>query len=423
MATKLFPFFLVFLTVHGFLLDKSQNANGQLGTSNQYVTALEFLDETKSRHQEDEQIRHYVDKSLAVLSSQLEHKFNILEMKLVKCANQSDSNSSFESMELKYVELERKYNQLQTENKVLQTEQNLMENELRLLRNKIGEMSSDFKIFKQLGSIKPLQEIQSLQQAVQTVSAQTHSLSVNERARSQDFVALYNMTIDSKRVMNELNTSTSSLLRNLETKTSNQLSNLEYRQNTTAADISSKLKNLETKTYKQLIRIEQSQNSTAADIITRMEAKETSDILTMTMVQKQINNNAERVAMTAHPSTSGTVAGTIIKFDDVKFSLGVTNLASYNNIGKFTCEHDHEGLYLISASVMSYTNHAFFYIYLNGNSISETYIGDHSATYIHTGAVTVTQKLKLNDQVWLYAPGSWYLFGGLYSTLTIIKIK
>ncbi|VDH98354.1 Hypothetical predicted protein [Mytilus galloprovincialis] len=435
MATKFFPLFFVFLTVHGFLLDKSQSANGQLGTSNQYVTALEFLDETKSRHQEDEQIRHYVDKSLAVLSSQLEQKFHTLEQQLIKCENQTDSTLSNESLEQKYLELENKYNQLQTENKVLQTEQNLMTNELRLLRNRTGEMSSDFKILKQLGNIKPLQEIQTLKQAVQTVSAQTHSLSVNERARGQDFLALYNMTIDSKRALSELTTNTSNHLMNFEMKTSTQLSNLEVRQNSTAADMSNKfqavialntntsnrLQSLETKTNKQLSRIEQSQNSTAAAIITRMEAKEISDNLTMSMVQKQINNNAERVAMTAHPSNSGTVAKTIMKFNDVKFSVGITNLVLYKTTGKFTCEH--EGLYLISASVTSYTSNAYFFINLNGNHISYTYIGEHSSTYGHTGAVTVTRKLNPNDQVWLYASGSWYLYSGLESKLTIIKIK
>ncbi|VDH98350.1 Hypothetical predicted protein [Mytilus galloprovincialis] len=296
-----------------------------------------------------------------------------------------------------------------------------MSSEFWSFRNGTGEMSSDFKILKQLGNIKPLQEIQTLQQAVQTVSAQTHSLSVNERARSQDFLALYNMTIDSKRVMNELNISTSSHLRNLDTKTSNQLSNLESRQNTTAADISNQLKKLKTKTYKQLIKIEQSQNSTAADIITKMEAKETSDNLTMTMVQKQINKNAERVAMTAHPSTGGTMANTIMKFDDVKFNVGITNLLSYKTTGKFTCEH--VGLYLISASVTSYTSDSRFYISLNGKFISLTSIGSHSGYFEHTGAVTINQKLNLNDQVWLHAFGSWYLIHGLVSKLAIIKIK
>ncbi|VDI14147.1 Hypothetical predicted protein [Mytilus galloprovincialis] len=127
--------------------------------------------------------------------------------------------------------------------------------------------------------------------------------------------------------------------------------------------------------------------------------------------------------MTAHPSHAGTIRDTIMKFDDVKFSVGVTNLATYKSTGKFTCEQ--EGLYIISASVMSYTNGAYYYISLNGNYISDTYISPQSISHsdIHTGAVTVTRKLNRNDQVWLYAPGSWYIYGSLHSKLTIIKIK
>lgn len=89
--------------------------------------------------------------------------------------------------------------------------------------------------------------------------------------------------------------------------------------------------------------------------------------------------------------------------------------------GKFTCER--EGLYIISASVMSHTSGAEYFIRRNGLSITGTYIGDHSSTKVHTGAVTVTQKLNPNDQVWLYAYGSWVLYNDVYSTLTIIKIK
>lgn len=125
--------------------------------------------------------------------------------------------------------------------------------------------------------------------------------------------------------------------------------------------------------------------------------------------------------MTAHPLTPGTVNGTIMKFEDVKYSVGITNLEAYKNTGHFTCEH--EGLYLISAYVMSHTSNAKYSINLNGNRISQTCISQHVNTYIHTGAVTITRELNINDKVWLSPSGTWYLYSGLYSALTIIKIK
>lgn len=127
------------------------------------------------------------------------------------------------------------------------------------------------------------------------------------------------------------------------------------------------------------------------------------------------------VAMTAMSSTSGIITNTIMKFDDVRYSVGITNLSSYKTTGKFTCGH--EGLYLISASVMSHTSNAHFYIYLNGHFISDTYIGQHNGSHIHTGAVTITRELNQNDQVWLYAAETWVFYGGFSSKLTIIKIK
>ncbi|XP_063448446.1 uncharacterized protein LOC134727979 [Mytilus trossulus] len=392
MAMKYLPMFFVFLTANGFLLDKSQITIGQTGTSNHYITATEFLDETKAIHLEGQQLRRYVDKSLFVLTSELEQKFNILEQILIKCENQSVSNASYESLKHKYIGLERKYNQLQTENKVLKTEQNLMTNELWLLRNKTGEVSNDVKILKHLGNIKPLQEIQTLQLAVKTVSDQAHSLSVNERARSQDFLALYNMTIDSKRSLIELN-----------------------------SNISNRFKTLETKTDKQLLRLELHHNSTTTGIINDMEAMEQHENFTLSVMQSQMKKISERVAMTAYLSSTGTITSTVMKFDNVMFSVGITNLSSYKNTGKFTCER--EGLYLISASVMSYTSGAQYYISLNGNIISYTRIGDHIGNNYFTGAVTITRELNPNDQVWLYASGTIYLVGDLYSKLTIIKIK
>ncbi|CAC5361284.1 MYO18 [Mytilus coruscus] len=226
------------------MANKSQSSGGQLGTSNQYVTSLEFLDETIAIHLEGQQLRRYVDKSHAVLTSRLEHKFDFLEQKLINCENQSvPSQHVYESLEqkfidlqCKYVNLERKYTDIQT----LNDEYSLIKSQLVSVQNKTSQISNDVNNLKQHGNIKPLQEIQTLQQAIQTVSAETHSLYVNERARSRDFLALYNMTIDSKRLLSELNTNTSNQLKNLSTKTNKQIINLEHSQNMTAADIISK---------------------------------------------------------------------------------------------------------------------------------------------------------------------------------------
>ncbi|CAG2246178.1 unnamed protein product [Mytilus edulis] len=412
MATKYFPLFLVFLSAHGFLLDKTQSTSGQSGTSNQYVTASEFFDETKARHLEDQQLRRYVDKALAVLTSQLEHKFDALDQKFLRGENQSVSSQVYESLEQKYTDLERKYTDLEHKYKSVNNEFNLIKSHFLSVQNKTSENRNDIHTLKQLGNIKPLQEIQTLQQDLKSVSAQTHSLTVNERARSQDFLALYNITINQKSALSVLNaTSREQLmkLRELETNNSKQLLRLGQFETNTSKQLL-RLGELETNTSKQLLRLEQNHNSTTAGIISKMESMEKQVNKSMSVIQKQTNENAERVAMTAHPSHAGTISNNIMKFNDVKFSVGVTNLATYKSTGKFTCEQ--EGLYILSASVMSHTSNAYYHISLNGNYISETYIGQHSSSYAQTGAVTVIHNLNQNDQVWLIPSGSWYLYGG-----------
>lgn len=395
MASICFILVFVFLSVHGFLLDKTQSTSGQLGTSNQYVTSLEFLDETKAIHLDSQQLRRYVDKSLAVLTSQLDNKFGFLEQKLVECENQSVPSHAYESLEQKFMDLQRKYENLERKYTYIQTlnnEYTLIKSQLLSVQNQTREISNDVIILKQHGNIKPLQEIQTLQQAVQTVYAQTHSLSVNERARSQDFLALYNMTIDSKRVLSELNTNTS-----------NQFHNLEM------------------KTDKQLLRLEQNHNLTTAGIISKLESIENQENNTMSVMQTQINQNLVRVAMTARPSRSRDISsGAIMQFDYVRYSAGITNVSAFESTGKFTCEL--EGLYIIAASVMSNTRGATYDIRLNGIQISMTFIGDHSADYYFTGAATVTRKLNPADQVWLQAVTSCHIYGNLYSKFSVIKV-
>lgn len=127
--------------------------------------------------------------------------------------------------------------------------------------------------------------------------------------------------------------------------------------------------------------------------------------------------------MTAHLTSSATAAG-ILKFDDVSFCIGINNLASYKNTGKFICEK--KGIYLISASIMSTSNYGFYYIYLNGRQITNTMTGynSNSPTTVHqTGTVVVALQLHPNDTVWLYNTASYTMKGGLWSTLTIVKVK
>lgn len=129
------------------------------------------------------------------------------------------------------------------------------------------------------------------------------------------------------------------------------------------------------------------------------------------------------MAITAHPSSSTRLSG-IIKFDDVTFSVGVNNLTTYKNTGKFVVEKD--GLYLISIAISSNNNRAQYHINLNGNVISYsrvTGIPSFLVQYSDTVNVVVALQLRLNDILWVSYPHSFYIEGRLWSTFTIVKIK
>ncbi|XP_063448220.1 uncharacterized protein LOC134727764 [Mytilus trossulus] len=414
-------YFILFTTINGFLLDSQQSNGGQSLPSNQYMTLSKFYEEEKrlqlkmeNLHQDTFTLRHDMDNSFVLLTAQLQHKLDLLDMKLADIEKNNVTNEDVLKLEEKNKVLEQNYKNLQNENTVLQNKYNRVENDYQLLKNKtkyldelllvqtglfndvLGNLSiqgrestvlqnksilmdQEISKLKQLGSIQPLKEIKTLQQSVQTITAQTNSLSMKERARSQDFLALYNMTTNS---LNELEVRTHSKINQLENITLAQLHDIEK----------------------------------------KSEETENLNNLTFSRIQQQINESTEQVAMTAHPTFSGTSSG-IMKFDDVSFSIGINNLAAYKNTGKFICER--KGLYIISSSIMSHANLGDYYIMLNDNIISETRVGYSSSppsSMYHTGTIVLALQLHPNDSVWVHNPG-YYMNGGLYSTLTIVKVK
>lgn len=124
--------------------------------------------------------------------------------------------------------------------------------------------------------------------------------------------------------------------------------------------------------------------------------------------------------MTASYPRSETVSsGSVLKFVVDQFSVGISNLSAVNNTGKFVCEKS--GIYMVSVSIMSNTNTARFYIYLNGNRISSTYIGQHSGWW-HTGTVVIARQLQIGDSLWVQTNGI-HINQGLDSSFTIVKVK
>ncbi|VDI22603.1 Hypothetical predicted protein [Mytilus galloprovincialis] len=372
MFVKFLIVFHLVVTGNCFLLDGTPNNGGQTQTNNQFLTLSEFLQEKKTLQLETESLRHDLDKTISLLTKQLKQKFDLLDHKVEENSKKNDTYLDYVPMDM-YLALEQKFNQLQNANSVLTGENNMMKNELRLLQNVSLKHDRKIRDLQQLGNIKPLQEIGTLQNAVQTNTATIQSLSMNERARSQDFLALYNLTTEFKKDV------------------INQLSSIQINHNVTIDEIRSKIDTSEKES-----------NSSIALLKKRIE---------------------EKVALTSHPTSGGTVkAGNIIKFNDVKFSVGINNLSTYKSSGKFVCESS--GLYLMSVSIASYKNgNPQYGIILNGNFISLTEGGYQSGANWRTATSVVSRYLYVNDTIWVYARTDIYIAASIWSQFTILKIN
>lgn len=115
------------------------------------------------------------------------------------------------------------------------------------------------------------------------------------------------------------------------------------------------------------------------------------------------------------PGGDHTVTG-ILKFSDVKFSVGLIDLETYKSTGKFECEMS--GIYLVSASIIGNTRHANLYINLNGNRISYTRVNEKMW---NTGTATLAVKLLTNDKLWIEVE-SMTISGNKYAVFSIIKV-
>ncbi|CAG2197572.1 unnamed protein product [Mytilus edulis] len=314
-------FFSFISLVQGFLLNNNINPTiGQhVGGNSQVLTLTEFYDaKTKlqnkideGRH-ETEDLRHDVDSKLALMTSQLQQMFYGFQKQLTKDLGQCETNKS-QDFEGKYTELVRNHTQLQQNFDVIkynfgQLQQNFndlkdkyqnqtiellsMKNNAVHLSNRIDDLSQ-FKNktielekavgqLKVLKSIQPLHDFSVLQQQVQTVASQTHVLSINERARSEDFRALYNMTVNSMSQMstrlNEQNMSTEA-----------RLQNTDVRQNASIVTL-----------IKQVHDFEERQN---ASLFAKVKSLGNNLTLTIGNVQRavsKINNRGELILLVYH---------------------------------------------------------------------------------------------------------------------------
>ncbi|XP_071127388.1 chromosome partition protein Smc-like [Mytilus edulis] len=433
------------LSVESFLVDKPPNVGGQPVLSGQYLTVTTYFEDKKLQQQETlrqrqdtDKLRHDTDQKLALLASQLQQKFDNLEQTLVDERKLNKTKEDLLLLEQKYHTLEQNHKYLNQEHSTLLKKYSVLENEiiaitnktkhaeekdiyqesfnngidmriqmqveeLNTIKNKSLEVEKEVLSLKQLASIKPLNAINVIQQTVNTLASQTNSLRVNEQARSQDFLALFNMTVDTKKTLAEFSKNVNS-----------QIQELGYNQSVSLVAIEHNMTS-------ELYAFRIIQNKTLVDIKSMVRDAENRSNGTLASLQNQISQSVEKVAMTAIVSTDVTLsAGSIVKFPDVRFSKGMGDLSTFKSTGEFKCGKS--GLYIVSVTIEFNYNGSEFYIYVNGSVLTKNTKNQQSQWWQSSLAVTAIE-LNMNDIVWVQIGiHSTSVRANFHSHLTIIKI-
>ncbi|VDI44287.1 Hypothetical predicted protein [Mytilus galloprovincialis] len=172
-------FLLAFTTFAcGFLLD-NQNVGGQTTGNQQYLTVSEFYHVKTDLQDGLVDLRHDTDNKLVLLSSQLQQMFNSFKQEI------ADNNSRSDDLENKYRDLLQSHTVLKHDFDALKNKYTELTAKVAVLvhsENTTLALQGEIADLKNLKSIHQLQDLTALQSRVNTISAQTHSLAVNEQA-------------------------------------------------------------------------------------------------------------------------------------------------------------------------------------------------------------------------------------------------
>ncbi|CAC5383489.1 unnamed protein product [Mytilus coruscus] len=364
-----------------FLLEPNnqQNSTGVSGAKSSTA-------KIEQQHRDTEALRKTVADTLSILTSQLHDKFVDFERKLINGDKQNETSRAVEKLEKKLLELEQNYTVVLSELKLAKDDNTKMKTQFSLLMNKTRHVDERMNNIEQLKNIQSLQDIQAIKQQIQTINSQTASLSQNQFARNQDFLALYNQT--SVGFVHAVT----------------RLQHLESFENVSLTN---------TKTLEDRLQDLEAKRNMSIMITTRLTTKTEA-------LQTQITNIKRKVAIEAcQAHDQSQPSGYIVKFDNVKTSIGISGISSFISSRKFKCEY--EGLYIVSVSLTAYDIAIKNGIYLNGKEYTGVYELDNKVHY-QRGTTTVIVNLHPNDMLWVKLQDHMYV-DQLYSCIAIVMIK
>ncbi|VDI12542.1 Hypothetical predicted protein [Mytilus galloprovincialis] len=235
--------------------------------------------------------------------------------------------------------------------------------------------------FKITDSTHKQNDTNRLAKVLETTQYKVNMLLRNERARQEDFLALYNLTLNNQNTVARMNAEAQFREKELRKYTDEGYHNL----------------------------------SVAFEIV---ENKIESVVM---VIQDKLTRESEQVAVTAC-AASDSYNNRVIRFPDFKTSYEINNPSALKTLGQFIC--DKPGLYTIIPSMMSNTPNAEYQIRKNGIALVyirmvPNYSDSNQLHYTGTGsAVVFLNKADILD---IKTVTDTFIHGP-YSCLSIIKI-
>lgn len=126
------------------------------------------------------------------------------------------------------------------------------------------------------------------------------------------------------------------------------------------------------------------------------------------------------VAVTSCVSSQKTYSThELVKFDDLRTSVGIKNLSAFKTSGKFSCEV--KGLYQLSVHIASSTQSSTYSIYKNSNKLITTYTMSYGYATTSTGVAVV--EVDVGDTISVTPDTSMYIYAEHWSCITIAMLK
>lgn len=240
------------MNADGFLLNPGQTPSP--GVKSQYISLDMYLEEKKELRNQIFQFQRENEQTLQLLTTQLQQKLSVMDDKLKDSCKHNDT-IELANLEKKNSELEVNLTILQEKLRLLQISYVRQKDQLDLFKNTTAEVMKELAELKQLKGVNQTLDLHVVQSKVQSLEQKTNLLTNNQNARSQDFLALYNVTIATNNNVNKMGIHFTNQISSQERRQNattfkyfddliNRFNNNEANQNTTFAEVLSKINSL-----------------------------------------------------------------------------------------------------------------------------------------------------------------------------------